>query len=267
VSARIITLTTDFGLKDPYAAEMKAVILGICPSVAIVDITHEIEEFSVRAGAYVLASAAPYFPKGTIHVAVVDPSVGTRRRPILIQTRRGFFVGPDNGVLILAAEKQGMRRTHEITNRRLMLSRVSSTFHGRDVFAPAAAHLANGVRPAEFGPEISDAVEPEFTKVTLKRDVLAGEVLHVDNFGNIITNVSEKQMARVRMKDFVNVELPNQKLKLKLCKAYGEAKPQEPIALIGSQNYLEIALNQGNAAAKFGTKPGDKIKLWPSTRI
>lgn len=261
MSTKIITLTTDFGLKDPYAAEMKAAILGICPNAAIVDITHEIEKFSIRMGAYVLASAVPYFPKGTIHVAVVDPGVGTRRRPMLIQTRQGFFIGPDNGLLILAAEHQGISRIHEITNSRFMLPRVSSTFHGRDVFAPAAAHLANGVQPTEFGPEIRDAVRPEFTKVTLGKDVLVGEVLHVDNFGNIITNIGEKEIVRIRMKDVVNVKLTNQKLKLKLCKAYGEAKPQEPLALIGSHNYLEIAINQGNAAAKFETRPGDKINL------
>jgi S-adenosylmethionine hydrolase len=261
MSTRIITLTTDFGLQDPYAAEIKATILGVCPSAAIVDITHEIEKFNIRMGAYVLASAAPYFPKGTIHLAVVDPGVGTRRHPVLIQTQRGFFIGPDNGLLILAAGNQGIKSIHEITNPQLMLPRVSSTFHGRDVFAPAAAHLANGVHPAEFGPEICDAVKPEFTKVMLRKDVLVGEVLHVDNFGNIITNIGEKEIASIRMKDVVNVELSNQKLKLKLCKAYGEAKPQEPLALIGSHNYLEIALNQGDAAAEFKTKPGGKIKL------
>jgi S-adenosylmethionine hydrolase len=258
---KIISLTTDFGLKDPYAVEMKAAILGVCPNAAIVDITHEIEKFNIRMGAYVLASAAPYFSKGTIHVAVVDPGVGTRRRPILIQTQRGFFIGPDNGLLILAAENQGISRIHEITNPRLMLPRVSNTFHGRDIFAPAAAHLANGVHPAEFGSEISDAVKPDFTKVTLRKDVLVGEVLHVDNFGNIITNIGEKEIARIRMKDVVNVELPNQKLRLKLCKAYGEAKTQEPLALIGSHNYLEMAINQGNAAEKFKVSPGDKIKI------
>jgi len=142
-----------------------------------------------------------------------------------------------------------------------MLPRVSSTFHGRDVFAPAAAHLANGVHPTEFGSEIRDAVKPEFTKVTRRKDVLVGEVLHVDNFGNIITNISEKEIAQLRTKDVVSVKLPNQKLKLKLRKAYGEVKPQEPLALIGSHNYLEIAINQGNAAAEFETKPGNKIKL------
>src|SRR5512139_642490 len=136
---KIVTLTTDFGLRDPYVAEMKAVVLGICPTATIVDVTHEIEKFNVRAGAYILASVAPYFPKGTIHVAVVDPEVGTRRQPLLVQTKHAFFIGPDNGLLLLASEKEGIVETRIITNRGLMLPKVSNTFHGRDVFAPAAA--------------------------------------------------------------------------------------------------------------------------------
>ena len=258
---KIITLTTDFGLKDPYVAEMKATILSISSDARIVDVTHDVAHFNIRMGAYVLASAAPYFPEGAVHVAVVDPGVGTRRRPLLIQTRQSFFVGPDNGLLILAAEQQGIKCIREITNARLMLSQVSSTFHGRDVFAPAAAHLANDEAPAEFGPEIHDAAEPSFAKVTLREGILVGEVLHVDNFGNIITNISSKEVARIRGAGVVNVEMHNQKLKLKFYKAYGEAKPQEPLALIGSHNYLEIALNQGNAAEKFKVRLGDKIQL------
>jgi len=257
----MITLTTDFGLKDPYAAEMKAVILGISPNAVIIDITHEVAKFNVRMGAYVLSSAAPYFPRGTIHVAVVDPGVGTQRRPILIQTKQGFFVGPDNGILVMATENQGIKRIYEITNPKFMLSKVSSTFHGRDVFAPAAAHLAGRVNPAEFGPEIHEITKPEFAKVTKRKNVLFGEVLHVDNFGNIITNVRETELARIRVKERVNVELPDHKLKLKFCRAYADAKPQEPLALIGSHSYLEIAMNQGDAAAKFNTKAGDKVTV------
>jgi S-adenosylmethionine hydrolase len=241
---------------------MKATILSICPEANIVDVTHEIAKFNVRMGAYVLASAAPYFPNSTIHVAVVDPTVGTRRRPILIQTRNGFFIGPDNGLLLLAAEQQGVTSVHEITNPKLMLQRVSSTFHGRDVFAPAAAHLANGVPPDEFGPQVCDIVKPDFTKVTLKKNVLEGEVLHIDNFGNIITNISEKEVAHFRSADKISVKFSAQELKLHLCKAYGEAKPQEPLALIGSHSYVEIAINQGNAARKFKAKPGEPVKLW-----
>ncbi len=159
-------------------------------------------------GAYVLASAAPHFPKGTIHVAVVDPGVGTQRRSLLIQTKLGFFVGPDNGVLLLAAERQGITSIREITNPKLMLPHVSSTFHGRDVFAPAAAHIAKGVPPAEFGPEIREVVKPEFAKVKRVKGGLAGEVLHVDGFGNIITNVNEEELGSLHAKGSLDVSLP-----------------------------------------------------------
>jgi len=259
----VITLTTDFGLKDPYAAEMKAAILGICPHAVIVDITHEIAKFNIRMGAYVLASATPYFSKGAVHVAVVDPGVGTQRRPIVIQTKQGFFVGPDNGILILAAEKQNITSIHELTNPRLMLPKVSSTFHGRDIFAPAAAHLLNGVKPAEFGPEIREPAKPEFAKVTRRNGALVGEVLHVDGFGNVITNIAEREVAQSHVIGAVSVESPSGKLKLKFCKAYGETKPHEPLALIGSHGFLEISVNQGSAAEKFKTKTGDKVIVSP----
>jgi S-adenosylmethionine hydrolase len=259
--SKIATLTTDFGLKDPYAAEMKATILSICPNAVIVDITHEISKFNIRMGAFVLASAVPYFPAGSVHVAVVDPGVGTRRRPIVIQTQRSFFVGPDNGLLVLAAEKQGILSVHELANPRFMLPKVSNTFHGRDIFAPAAAHVLNGVKPEAFGPEIREAAKPEFARVTRKNGALVGEVLHVDGFGNIVTNINEEEVAQSHLKAVVSVDLAGHKLKLKLCQAYGEIEPREPLALIGSHGFLEIALNKGSAAAKFETKPGDKIKL------
>ena len=261
--SNIVTLTTDFGLKDSYAAEMKAAILSIRPNTVIVDITHEITKFDIQMGAYVLASAVPYFPKGSVHVGVVDPSVGTRRRPLVIQTRQGFFVGPDNGLLVLAAEKQGMMHVHELANSRLMSPRVSNTFHGRDIFAPAAAHLLNGVKPAEFGPEIRETVKPAFANSTRKNGELVGEVLHVDGFGNVITNINEKEVAQSRVKDAVIVELAGSKLKLKFCKAYGEARPHETLALIGSHGFLEISVNQGSAAEKFKTKAGDPVTISP----
>jgi S-adenosylmethionine hydrolase len=257
----IITITTDFGLRDPYVAEMKAVILSICPNATIVDVTHEIEKFNVKAGAFILASAAPYFPKGTIHVAVVDPGVGTKRRPILIQTECGFYIGPDNGVLALAATKQGIKHIYEISNSRLMLPKISDTFHGRDIFAPAAAHLANGTPPADFGSQIHDIFMPEFAKVVRKRNSLAGEVLHIDGFGNIITNFSEKDLKELGVKEIVEVCLKDANLRLKLCKTYAEAEPQKPLAIVGSHDFLEISVNQGNASKTFKAKIGDRIEL------
>jgi len=260
----IITLTTDFGLKDPYVAEMKAVILSISPNTAIVDITHQIEKFNIRMGAYVLAAASPYFPKGTIHVVVVDPGVGTQRKAILIQTKQGYFIGPDNGVLTLAAKNQGIEHVYKITNPKLMLPKISNTFHGRDIFAPAAAHLAKGTPPSEFGPEIHKIVTPKFAKITKRKNMLTGEVIHIDGFGNIITNFREKQLESMGTKATVNLKLKDIRLKLNLCKAYAEVEAQKPLAIIGSHNFLEISINQGNAAETFKTKVGDKVTLYRS---
>ena len=254
----MITLTSDFGLKDPYVAEMKGVILTINTQATIIDITHSVEKFNIRLGAFMLASAAPYFPKDTIHLAVIDPDVGTKRRAILIQTKKGFFVGPDNGVLMLAAQNQGIEHLYDISNPKFMLSKVSSTFHGRDVFAPTAAHLDKGIKPSEFGPEITKAVTPKFVSVERRNSSLIGEVWHIDDFGNIITNISQKDLPQKRV---VNIKLPGVFQNISFVKTYAQAKIHEPLALIGSHGFLEIALNQGNAAEKFHVKAGDKIEV------
>jgi S-adenosylmethionine hydrolase len=257
----MITLTSDFGLKDPYVAEMKGVILSINSKTTIVDITHGIEKFDIRTGAFILASVVPYFPKGTVHIAVVDPGVGTSRRSILVESKQGFFVGPDNGVLMLAAQKLGSEHTFELNNPKFMLPKISSTFHGRDVFAPAATYLDMGMKPSEFGPEISDAINPEFVKVEKINGSFTGEVLYIDGFGNIITNITQKEVADAKS---VKVRFPNFSLALALKKTYSEAKFQEPIALFGSHGFLEIALNQDNVAEKLHVTAGDKIQVTPA---
>jgi S-adenosylmethionine hydrolase len=257
----MITLTSDFGLKDPYVAEMKGVILSLNPSATIVDITHDIEKFNIRMGAFMLASAAPYFPKSTVHLAVVDPGVGTERRAILVQTKQGFFVGPNNGVLMIAAKKQGIEHTFELSNSKFMLPKVSATFHGRDIFAPAAAYLDIGVKPAEFGSEITEEVMPEFTQVKRENGSLFGEILHIDSFGNIITNISQKDMVQ---KKSVNIKLHDVSLNITLGKTFSQAKTREAIALIGSHGFLEIALNQDSAADNFHAAVGEKIEVTPN---
>ncbi len=254
----MITLTTDFGLKDPYVAEMKGAILTINPKATLIDVTHEIEKFSIRMCTFTLASAAPYFPPGTVHLAVVDPGVGTKRRAILIQTKQSFFVGPDNGSLFLAAENQGIEHVYEISNSKFMLPKVSHTFHGRDVFAPAAAYLDLGIDSGEFGAELFDAVKPEFAVVKEKDDGLVGEVLHVDGFGNIITNISERHLTTGGT---THIKLRNVKLQAAFTKTYAQAKPKQTIALIGSHGFLEIAQNQASIAEVFGVKVGDKIAV------
>ena len=258
---KIITLTTDFGLVDPYVSEMKAVILSISPNARIVDITHNISKFNIRMGAFILASALTYFPKGTIHVAVVDPGVGSHRRPLLIETNKGFLIGPDNGLLILAAEKQGIKRVHELTNKKLMLNRVSNTFHGRDIFAPAAAYLLNGVTPLTFGPQTNELNKPVFTKVIKTRKSLFGQVMHVDDFGNIITNIDLDTSYPDLYGKMLKINMSSSKLILKFCKTYSEVQLGELLVTIGSHGFLEISANQNNAGKMLNIQSGDKITV------
>ena len=259
----IITLLSDFGLKDPYVAEMKAVILSIHPQARIVDITHGIEKFNTRMGAFVLASATPYFPAGTIHVTVVDPGVGTKRRPIIVETKRSYYVGPDNGLLMLAAQKEGVDHVYHVNNPQYMLPRVSRTFHGRDIFAPAAAHLARGNSPSEFGPEIHDYALPEFAKPHVGKGELLGEVLHIDDFGNVVSNISEEDLEKTGIREggSLRVKLDDKTLTLKLCSAYGEVPAKTPLAIIGSSDFLEISINQGSASRMFKAKIGDSLRV------
>jgi S-adenosylmethionine hydrolase len=256
-------LLTDFGLKDPYAAEMKAIILNLCPNARIIDISHLIEKFNVCMGAFILASASPYFPKGTIHVVVVDPGVGTKRRALLVETEEAFCIGPDNGVLMLAAKKQKIKHVYSITNKQYMLPKVSHTFHGRDIFAPAAAHLAKGCRPDTFGPEIKDYLVPKFAEPRLSRRELTGQVLHIDDFGNIITNISKSHLEKIGVTEGsrLRIRLEKKIVRIEFGSTYGEAKAKSALALIGSHDFLEVAVNQGNASKQFNSKTGDDVVL------
>jgi len=259
----IITLLSDFGLKDPYVSEMKAVILSICPEASIVDISHAIEKFDIRMGAFILASAAPYFPQGTIHVAVVDPGVGTKRRPLIVETKRGFYVGPDNGLLMLSARREGVHHVYNISNPRYMRPEVSRTFHGRDIFAPAAAHLAKGHSPSKFGTEIHDYVLPKFAKPQLRKGRLLGEILYIDGFGNIVTNISVRDLERISASEdsLLHAKFKDEILDLRLCSAYGQVPAERALAIVGSSDFLEISTNQADASQVFGVKTGDSVEI------
>jgi len=257
----VITLTTDFG--DLYPAAMKAVILGINPDVQIVDVTHSVRQAGIREGAFALYSLVPYFPKKTVHIGVVDPGVGTSRRALAVKAgvagSEQFFVGPDNGLLIPAARRLGEIEVYEITNRDLMLnSGTSATFHGRDIFAPVGAHLSKGLPIEEVGQKVSDFVDLDFGYFGVDGPFLMGEVVFVDSFGNVITNIPED--AILRFCTFgSSVEVNGRKIPF--VQTYGLAGKKEALALIGSHGFLEIAVNQGSAKLQFGLKDGKPVAI------
>ncbi len=257
---RIITLMTDFGERDPYVGAMKGVILGITPEVTIVDITHLIPPQNVYEAAYVLSSATPYFPAGTIHVAVVDPGVGTERRPIVVHTERAYYVAPDNGLLTPIFQRERVLEVVHLTNDTYWLPRVSHTFHGRDIFAPVAAYLARGVPLNALGilltPE--DLVQLEwFPAQTLPDGSIEGMVVHIDHFGNIVTNIPAHMLSDPP--EAWTFEVGGRRVR-GLKRAYAEVDVGEPLALIGSNETLEFSVREGNAAALWGVEVGDMVR-------
>jgi len=281
----LITLTTDFGLADGYVGTMKGIILGIAPDARLVDITHQIAAQDVRQAAFVLYSAYPFFPPHTVHLVVVDPGVGSARRPVALRTPAGTFVGPDNGVFTYVLAHEPVEALVELADPRYRLSEVSRTFHGRDVFAPAAAHLAAGVLFAALGPSISDPVTFPLPRLEIGSGAVAGEVLLADRFGNVVTSVGRlvwdgaelvlepafqdaggrKQDARraaptrFRANEAVVVVAGQEIVGVR--HTYAEAEPGEALALVSSEGHLEIAVREGSAAQRLGLRPGDAVEV------
>lgn len=270
----IITLTTDFGIDDAYVAAMKGVILGINPRVTIVDICHTIQPQNIAQAAFLLSTTHQYFPQGTIHVVVVDPGVGTERRAVLLVTPSAFFLAPDNGVLSyiieeLSPEVSGQSLPTEggqrelgyglqaiaLSNPHFWLSPVSATFHGRDVFAPVAAHLSLGTRPQEFGDPIDTLFTFPFARPQVKEDgVLTGRVIHIDHFGNLITNIRRGDLPKGRL----FVEVAGHIIE-DVSQSYAEAS--ELLAIIGSSGNLEVSLKKGSAARFLRAKIGNEVSI------
>jgi hypothetical protein len=242
---------------------MKAAILSICPKATIVDISHQVERHNLRMGAFILASAAPYFSNGTIHVAVVDPGVGGKRRSILIETKRSFYVGPDNGLLVLAAKSDGIKTVYHIVERRFMADQISTTFHGRDIFAPVAAHIANGVEPSRVGRVITDFVVPDYSEVKIDGGAVVCEVVYIDGFGNVVTNLHSRNLGKtaIRYGSLFKLKHKGRSVGLNLCRTYSDVEVGNLLGLIGSHGFLEIAVNQGSAAERLKMTQGSKLKL------
>lgn len=259
----IITLTTDFGLSDGYVAVMKGVILSIAPQATLVDITHHIPPQNVREAAYVLVTALPYFPPDTVHVAVVDPGVGSARRPLAARIDGSYFVGPDNGLLtyVLQTASQPAVCVH-LDNPAYWRPQVSPTFHGRDLFAPVAAHLARGVALSALGTPIADPVRFDVQAPQQKPDgSLRGQVLHVDRFGNLLSNIPGAWLAG---QTWV-VRMAGQQI-IGPCLTYAAAMPGQLLALVSSEATLEVAVRDGSAAERLGVQAGEPIAVYPHGR-
>jgi S-adenosylmethionine hydrolase len=255
MSRPIITFTTDFGLGSPYVAEMKGAALSICPDATLIDLTHAVPPQNVRLGAIYLAQAAPSFPPGSIHVGVVDPGVGTSRKIVVARSQGRYFVVPDNGLLSRVIQQNDLDYAVEANDKRFWRQEVSSTFHGRDIMTVLAAHLANGVAIDALGPKCERLVELDFPQPSITRDRLVGEVMAIDSFGNLISNVNASQLGNLAITSARCAGAAG----MPTVQAYAERAEGEFVSLIGSSGWLEIAQVGGNAARELNVEVGEPI--------
>lgn len=273
----VIALLTDFGTTDVYVGVMKGVMLDICPAARLVDLTHAVQPQNIRQGAFVLLNAYHYFPAGTVFLAVVDPGVGSARRPVAVRAGAYTFVAPDNGLLSYVLADTPPDHVVELNNPVYRLTSVSYTFHGRDIFAPAAAHLAAGVSLNAMGTPLEQIVSLPVPLLNVEPDVVRGEVLHLDHFGNAVTSIGLLEWLsaeRLRLKPrfggqatareivtgHAEVRLNGQTI-CGVVPTYSHTHPGDLLAMVGSSGHLEIAVNQGSAAARLGTRIGDAVEL------
>jgi len=257
---RVITLMTDFGTSDHYVGVMKGVILNINPQVEIVDITHTIPPQDVHAAAFLIDSAYRYFPTGTIHVIVVDPGVGSDRRAIVCQTETAYFVCPDNGILTHILREEERIHTVAMENSAYFLPQVSNTFHGRDIFAPVAAHLSRGITIDKMGSPVAQPVQLPIPKPQVTEKAISGGIIWIDSFGNLITNISHEIVKSLEGRNGVVICAGSAKID-HVNRSYAESAVGEALAIVGSFNRLEISINQGNAAQTLGLRRGDTIRI------
>ncbi|MCE5252324.1 SAM-dependent chlorinase/fluorinase [bacterium] len=256
----LVTLTTDFGTRDPYAGIMKGVLYSSNPNVTVIDITHDIAPHDIIDAAFTLARVFEYFPAGTVHVAVVDPEVGGQRKNVALKTDRSIFIGPDNGIFAMVLEKTKPNEIREITNPPFILDKISSTFHGRDVYAPCAGHLSSGKNFGDVGPVVERLKKLDFPEITYKGNVLIGEVIAIDSFGNLITNISRHSFKSFIGRQNAEIFFGPERFQ-KIMDHYSEVPKGSPLALFGSSGHLEISMNEGNAASYFMTAKGCKVSV------
>ncbi len=260
---RVVTLLSDFGLRDGYVAQMKGTILNSCPNAIVTDISHNVERYDVPTGSFILETTVPYFPEGTVHVAVVDPGVGSARKAIVIECEKGILVGPDNGLMVRASERLGLKSIYQIREPEFQRKPLSTTFHGRDIFAYAAGLIACGRKPEGVGPRISKVERLRISPPRLLERRLVCQILHTDTFGNVITNVDERLVREIPVESEgrVNVQVGAKKLRAHYARSYYEVEKGALAVLLGSQGFLEIAVREGSARDKLNAKPLDKLEL------
>lgn len=259
----IITLLTDFGTKDSYVAEMKGVILQICPEAILVDISHDIGKYDIEEGAYNLARSVGYFPRGTIHVGVVDPGVGGARKPLVFQAEGAVLVGPDNGLLAPAAERLGIIKIYEINRFDLLPKKVSDVFHGRDIFSPTAALIARGRQPAELGTGVSEYQRMPLFDLSVNDGTILCRVITVDAFGNLVTNTTyrELEQAGIQLGASVQAVIEGRTHLVPLVRNFSSVPKGELLMLVAGGGYLEFSVNQGDAATRLGVGKGTQVLL------
>ena len=258
--SRIITLMTDFETSDHYVGVMKGVILNINPQVQIVDITHAIPPQDIHGAAFLIDSAHRYFPTGSIHVIVVDPGVGSERRAIVCRTETAYFVCPDNGILTHILRREERIHTVSADNSVYFLPQVSNTFHGRDIFAPIAAHLSRGIPIDELGSPVVQPVQLPIPQPQVTDRAIIGQVIWIDSFGNLVTDISHEILGSLQERNSIVIYAGSARID-HINRSYTESAVGEVLAIIGSFNRLEISINQGNAAQTLGLKRGDAITV------
>jgi S-adenosylmethionine hydrolase len=258
MGSAIITLTTDFGTDSPYVAQMKGVILAINPQATIVDVTHSVAPQDVAGAAHILADVCRRFPAGAIHVVVVDPGVGTDRAIVYAEVGAGRYLAPDNGVLTLVAERDAPSRLIRLAERRYWLEPVSSTFHGRDIFSPVAAHVSLGVGPESLGPNHERLVQLELPRPRVLADRIVGRIVQIDAFGNLITNIESTMLPAGRSRADLRVECQG-RTEVGMVSVYAERHAGSLVALIGSGGRLEIAVVDGNASRTLSASVGEEV--------
>ncbi len=254
----ILTLLSDFGSTSPYPAAMKAIVASLCDAT-LIDISHDVPRHDIRWGAYLLAALTPHTPAGTVHLAVVDPGVGTDRKPLIVVSGGQFFVGPDNGLLLPAAKRVGQARVFEVTATSTLGPRISATFHGRDIFAPIAGQLVLGTPVSALAAPLKDYVDLDFGTGRREEGAVIGSIIHIDPFGNLVTNIPPEYLGDLN--GVVTIRVGQRTVSGKVCRTYGDVDRGAAGILVGSDGFVEVVVREGSAAALLDSSPGTMIHM------